>query len=197
MPHDLDRCRIFDALQTPVVIIDASYLVSDANVAFCQAYGVAVADVVGRPCYDVTHKLDSPRWHDGQPCPLKQALDDPAALPCRLVHRHAVADGGHRMEEVCATAVLDDHGNVTHIVEELHDVGELLHLRGVINEVAEELNVLRGLVHMCANCHMIRDDDGHWRRVEEYLREHTEAQVSHGLCPDCLKLLYPEYAGEE
>lgn len=193
MLREVDRIRFFDALQTPVVVIDSSYHISDANTAFYQAYGVTRADVLGQPCHEVTHHLAVPCWQDGQPCPLKNALDNAASLPCRLVHRHVTADGGHRTEEVCATALVDEGGRVTHIVEELHDVGELLHLRGVLNEVAEELNVLRGLVHMCANCHKVRDDEGNWRRVEEYLREHTEAQVSHGVCPECARLLYPEY----
>ena len=44
-------------------------------------------------------------------------------------------------------------------------------------------------------CHKIRDDAGLWTRVEQYLTEHTGAQVSHGLCPECEAALYPDHAG--
>ncbi len=52
---------------------------------------------------------------------------------------------------------------------------------------------LSGLLPICAGCKKIRNDAGYWQAVEEYIREHSEAQFSHGLCPDCVKRLYPEY----
>ena len=47
---------------------------------------------------------------------------------------------------------------------------------------------------ICANCKKIRDDAGLWTRIENYLSEHTQALISHGLCPECIKELYPEIA---
>lgn len=49
---------------------------------------------------------------------------------------------------------------------------------------------------MCFHCHKIRDDAGLWTRVEEYLTDHTDVLFSHGLCPDCLRRLYPDEADE-
>lgn len=60
-----------------------------------------------------------------------------------------------------------------------------------------EIKTLRGIVPICANCKSIRDDQGFWRQVEVYVRDHTEAQFSHGICPTCMKRLYPEFAGDE
>ena len=54
---------------------------------------------------------------------------------------------------------------------------------------------LSGLLPICAGCKKIRDDQGYWREVEQYLQQHTHAEFSHGLCPDCMRRLYPEYAG--
>jgi CheY-like chemotaxis protein len=48
-----------------------------------------------------------------------------------------------------------------------------------------EIKTLRGIVPMCCKCHKIRDDDGFWTQVSAYLNEHTEAQLSHGFCPEC------------
>jgi hypothetical protein len=45
---------------------------------------------------------------------------------------------------------------------------------------------------MCANCKNIRDDQGYWHQVESYIRDHSEADFTHGLCPACLEKLYPE-----
>jgi phosphoserine phosphatase RsbU/P len=55
-----------------------------------------------------------------------------------------------------------------------------------------EMKRLGGLLPMCANCKNIRDDQGYWHQVESYIRDHSEADFTHGLCPACLEKLYPE-----
>ncbi len=55
---------------------------------------------------------------------------------------------------------------------------------------------LSGLLPICASCKKIRDDQGYWNDVERYVSEHSEAQFSHSLCPDCMKKLYPDFADE-
>jgi phosphoserine phosphatase RsbU/P len=55
-----------------------------------------------------------------------------------------------------------------------------------------EMKKLSGLLPMCANCKNIRDDQGYWHEVESYIRDHSEADFTHGLCPTCLEKLYPE-----
>ncbi len=65
----------------------------------------------------------------------------------------------------------------------------------VINQLREALahvKKLSGLLPICASCKKIRDDRGYWLQVEEYIRNHSEAEFSHGLCPECAKKLYPE-----
>ena len=58
--------------------------------------------------------------------------------------------------------------------------------------IQEELKVLRGFLSICASCKMIRDKNGNWTQIEEYIREHSEADFSHGICPDCAKKMYPD-----
>jgi PAS domain S-box-containing protein len=50
-----------------------------------------------------------------------------------------------------------------------------------------EVKVLKGILPICASCKRIRSDGGKWEQVESYVREHTNAEFSHGLCPDCAK----------
>jgi len=56
---------------------------------------------------------------------------------------------------------------------------------------------LQGILPICASCKKIREDNGHWTQVESYIREHSEAEFSHGLCPECAKKLYPDYYKEK
>jgi len=55
-----------------------------------------------------------------------------------------------------------------------------------------EVKTLSGLLPICASCKNIRDDTGYWNQIESYIQVHSEAEFSHGICPDCVKKLYPE-----
>jgi PleD family two-component response regulator len=61
-----------------------------------------------------------------------------------------------------------------------------------------QVRTLSGLLPICSRCKAIRDDQGYWQKVETYLMAHSEAQFSHGICPQCARDLYPElYEDEE
>ena len=60
-----------------------------------------------------------------------------------------------------------------------------------------EVKTLEGLIPICANCHLIRNDGGFWERVEKYIQDRTDARFSHSICPDCLVELYPEIYKKE
>jgi hypothetical protein len=54
-----------------------------------------------------------------------------------------------------------------------------------------KIKTLGGLLPICANCKKIRDDKGYWNQIESYIRDHSEADFSHSICPDCTEKLYP------
>lgn len=55
-----------------------------------------------------------------------------------------------------------------------------------------EVKRLSGLLPICAACKSIRNDQGYWQQIERYMAEHAEVQFSHGICPECMRKLYPE-----
>ncbi len=57
-----------------------------------------------------------------------------------------------------------------------------------------EVKTLQGFLPICSNCRKIRSDSGYWQQIELYIQEHTDAQFSHSICPDCLHQLYPGMA---
>ena len=80
----------------------------------------------------------------------------------------------------------------------------MIEMRFELNEKVEELSqalaevrTLKGIVPICANCKNVRDDQGYWNRVETYLNEHTEADFTHAVCPDCMKRLYPQFKDDD
>ena len=60
-------------------------------------------------------------------------------------------------------------------------------------EALTQVKILQGFLPTCASCKKIRDDQGAWNQMEVYIRNHSEAKFSHGICPDCARKLYPEY----
>lgn len=63
-----------------------------------------------------------------------------------------------------------------------------------LQNAMSQIKTLSGLLPICAHCKKIRDDKGYWHAVEEYIHEHSEADFSHSICPDCLEKYYPEIA---
>ncbi|MCU0578295.1 MAG: hypothetical protein MUF69_01985 [Desulfobacterota bacterium] len=61
-------------------------------------------------------------------------------------------------------------------------------------KAVSQVKHLSGLLPICASCKKIRDDQGYWNQIEEYIRKHSDADFSHGFCPSCLEKLYPDLA---
>ena len=61
-----------------------------------------------------------------------------------------------------------------------------------LQEAASKIKTLTGLIPICAWCKKIRDDRGYWQTVEQYIQEHSQAEFTHGMCPDCQKKYFPE-----
>jgi hypothetical protein len=61
-----------------------------------------------------------------------------------------------------------------------------------LQDAIAKVNTLKGLLPICANCKKIRDDKGRWEQIESYISKHSEAELTHSICPGCAKKLYPD-----
>jgi len=77
-------------------------------------------------------------------------------------------------------------GAMKRYVTQLHEANDKL------KQALSEVRQLRGLLPMCSNCKKIRDDANEWIVLEKYIQTHSDATVSHGMCPECAQELYPE-----
>jgi len=87
-------------------------------------------------------------------------------------------------------------GAVDYVVKPFNPAELLARVRTHVElkHAREEIKTLRGVLPVCANCKSIRDEDGVWLSFEKYLHRHTEAELSHGMCPVCVRKLYPAIA---
>jgi hypothetical protein len=78
----------------------------------------------------------------------------------------------------------------------------LLEINRELKEAISKVRTLSGMLPICSSCKKIRDDRGYWSQIETYISQHSEAEFSHSICPDCARRLYPDFydkmkAGEE
>lgn len=78
------------------------------------------------------------------------------------------------------------------LMELRRHIGQREHLLNELRTAYERLKILDGLLSVCAGCKNIRDAQGDWKQMEEYLIIHSEAQLTHKFCPSCVKKLYPK-----
>lgn len=135
---------------------------------------------------------------------LRQARE--GGQPFALEWRAARPDGTIRCLLSRTAAQRDRRGRVVRLAGTVQDITVRRHMedelkrsvaaqqRAVtdLQNALTEVQTLRGLVPVCANCKRIRNPEGDWKALDQYVRERGDARFSHGLCPDCLQRLYPE-----
>ncbi|GEM_PF-3223853 len=116
--------------------------------------------------------------------------------------KHMTKDGKIRDVEVLAKIVelgtnkflLGSWTDVTELYESIREKEELIK---ELKESMEEIQKLREILPICTFCKKIPDGSGNWETVEEYMQKKTKYDFSHGICPDCMKKKYPEYADKD
>jgi len=75
----------------------------------------------------------------------------------------------------------------------LHKNNELERINLELKKSIETIQKMKGLIPICSHCKKIRNDDGFWQQLEVFIRDHSDAEFTHGLCPDCEKEIYSKY----
>jgi PAS domain S-box-containing protein len=115
----------------------------------------------------------------------------------RLEARYLPKSGEPLWGSLSVERIEDSTGQMLFVLAMLEDISERRraaeereHIILELKEALANVKTLRGLVPICASCKKVRDDKGYWSQVEVYVRDRTEAEFSHGICPECMKKLY-------
>lgn len=173
-----------------ILIVDPDTAeIVDANPSACSFYGYSKNALISMKITDVNVMSENEIAEE-----MERAKNENKNL---FNFRHQLSDGTIRDVEVYSGPVTI--GGKTMLCSIVHDVFErkkveaereklIRDLRSALSEV----KILRGFLPICASCKKIRDDKGYWNQIETYISNHSEAQFSHGLCPDCARKLYPD-----
>ncbi len=118
---------------------------------------------------------------------------DRVGQPLEERYRLQRPDGSVAWVRTNAVPLIDPDGTLTGYAGFSIDITATVDATAALQRAHDELTAslaalrtLRGLIPICATCKRIRDDDGAWNRLEEYISAHTDAEFSHGICPECL-----------
>lgn len=185
------RAAVVECMADGVIVVDARGRVVDLNPAAQAITGWAVGEALGRPLADLFSAtagwLARPEERDGNTAELARFCD---------------GRGCHY--EVRAMPLLDARERATGRLVLLRDVSERRRadaerdeLIARLQEAVSSIKTLTGLIPICASCKKVRDDQGYWQQVEEYVSAHAQVEFSHGLCPACMAKLYSDAAPSE
>jgi PAS domain S-box-containing protein len=185
------RKKLVDIMGDGVVLVDAEGRIADLNPAMESIIGIRADELIGNPAARVFSD-----WKD--------VIDILGAIKDERYETEIGEGKGRRfydlyvsivrsLQKECAGRIIVFRDITIRKTVENEREGLISELQNSLREVKR----LSGLLPICANCKKIRDDKGYWQDVEAYLNEHSDATLTHGICPECMKKLYPEYKVNE
>ncbi len=116
---------LLHSLHEDIIVIDKEYRIVDVNKSFVTSTGQSREQVIGRFCYKVSHNRKTPCGNsEGNPCMLQQVFKTGEAKSCK--HTHKKANGSSVMVDVLLSPLKDADGNVTHVVEAIRDITDMV-----------------------------------------------------------------------
>ena len=210
---------VFDTVPTALLIIDEDMRVLFANGIFLSLLAREDEEVAGRSFGEVVGCLCDNCTSNGQRlCPNEECTRCGIRNSLRKIFSGELESfaqdvilqkDGREMDLRMSAGVLNLEGSRFALVS-LLDLTSLRELERrlaaknteleetvvTLENTLKEIKTLQALLPMCSNCKRVRDDKNYWQDLEEYLAERSGTIVSHSLCPDCLRTLYPQIAKE-
>ncbi|MCP4686714.1 MAG: PAS domain S-box protein, partial [Desulfobacterales bacterium] len=127
------RTLIF-SLHDAVLVIDRDYRVTDVNDSALETMGRRSQKMIGRHCHELLHGRDAPCHEHGEACGLRRVFD--TGKSCKLQHDHLGADGESLKIDISMSPMRDENGEITHVVEVMHDVSALVRTEEALHQYA-------------------------------------------------------------
>ncbi|MFO7986186.1 MAG: PAS domain S-box protein [Desulfatiglandaceae bacterium] len=112
--------RFIDSWGDKVLVLDRHRTIRRVNRRFLKESGLSEANVLGRPCYEITHHASAPCSGDAHPCPFEAVLATGEIYS--VVHDHKDRDGNERCEEIMAAPLFNEKGEIVQVIEGIRDV---------------------------------------------------------------------------
>jgi PAS domain-containing protein len=176
------RSTLIERMQDGFLVLDRQDRVIDVNATAARLLGIDRL-AIGKNLADAAPALGSLRGqHPGPEIMTLSPLSD-AAMTLEATVTPLAGRGGKPAGRVLL---------VRDITERRRAEQEREKLIADLSDALADVKKLSGLLPICASCKKIRDDQGYWHQVENYMEDRSEVEFSHGLCPECMARLYPD-----
>ncbi len=189
---------LVENIDVGVTIIDPDLNIIFANNTVGKWFDKSSEEFIGKKCYQEFEKKSQPCSN----CPGLKVLE--TGQPCEIESEGVREDGSRFTVRDKAFPIYGEHGKIIGFNEIVEDITERKkaeeereNLLTKLQNAISEIKTLRGILPICSFCKKIRDDKGYWNQVEVYVREHTEVDFTHSLCPECVKVHYSEFVDTE
>jgi PAS domain S-box-containing protein len=183
------RDKLIENMKDGILVVDNQGRVVDVNQALKRLLDMKTPSPIGQEVAAIF-----PKWNELQPdSEAEDGIGQEVIMPDspkRYLNVHLIRLRDRQQNEQCKLLILRDMTARKQLEREREE------LISTLQEALGQVKTLKGLLPICANCKKIRDDSGYWQDVAVYIRNHSEAEFSHGICPDCMIGLYPELYGK-
>jgi PAS domain S-box-containing protein len=183
---------IIAAIGDGIRILDTNFRIVYEN----QRHKELLGDHLGEHCFSAYRQ----REQECEMCPLVVTFEE------GMIHkaeRSLPAETETKHLGITASPLRDASGRIVAAVVVVRDITERKRVEAEreelivkLKEALAKIKTLNGLIPACAWCRKVRDDKGYWDGLENYIRENSDADFTHGICPECLKKTDPESYNE-
>ena len=192
-PNEIDREQLYTSLfennYSVMLLIDPETgAIYDANPSACLFYGYTKDELIKLKITDINMGSKKEVFME-----MKRAKAEKRNY---FNFKHRLSNGAIKDVEVFSGPIAISKKSL--LCSVIHDISkrksaekERERLIDELQNALSEVKKLRGFLPICSSCKKIRDDKGYWNQIELYIRDHSEAEFTHGICPECAKKLYP------
>ena len=184
--------EVIDNIEAEVFIKDTNRIYKFVNSSFCKDFGVDKNEVIGKDDYFVFSPEVAKQLQEND----KRIMESKTA---DTIEESGKVRGKFVTYRTNKVPLIDENGEVYGICGIGFDITQQKKLEEEREKLLKELQkalaeikTLRGILPLCSFCKKIRDDKGYWEQVDVYISKHTEAEISHSICPECAKEHYPD-----
>lgn len=191
--------QLLDTIPVPIFYKNEKYVYIGCNKSFEEFIGMDRLDIIGKSTYDIAPPKFASIYHEKD----LELINNPGIQVYEFAVKSKTDDSNRRVIFHKATfgkpngQVAGLIGAILDITERKNAEDEKEKLIIQLQEALDKVKLLSGFIPICSSCKNIRDDKGFWNKMEAYISEHSEAEFSHGICPDCAKKLYPDLVDGE
>ncbi|MCX6120742.1 MAG: response regulator [Ignavibacteriales bacterium] len=183
---------IFENNSSAIAIVEPDTTITMVNGAFCQMIGFTKEEAVGMRWAQQVPPEDLDRLREFN----RQLLANPLDAPDKYEITFYRKNGDLRQAWMSVAMIQSSRKIISSFIdvtERKQAESEREKLIVELQQAIAEVKTLSGLLPICASCKKIRDDKGYWNSLEAYLMKHSSAQFTHGICPECMAKLYPNF----